>query len=172
MRILKTFCSVLAAIVLVPFPAVAAPPAGPITVCDFVKQVNVLNGRIVRVRGILKMFETDPDGATPDYLVATCPDLKKGIVKVRVEYPDVWFLKEPPKGYRLDKDSFLRTHKIVMSTLKDGKVKDRYIATIAGQAYRSPPSSSPPPGLHITLDGSYDAGIVVEGIYDAKIPVD
>lgn len=158
-------------IVSLPLAVVAAPAGDSVTVCDFVKQIDVLNGRIVRVRGILKMYETDPEGATPDYLVATCPNLKKGIVKVKVEYPDTWFLEKPLKGYRVDKDSFLRAHKVVMSTLKDGKVKDRYIATIAGQAYAPPPPSAPPPGLHVTPEGSYDAGIVIEGIYEVKIPV-
>jgi len=171
MRLLKIFCSVVAGIVTFPSAAVAAPPGDAMSVCDFVKQIDVLNRHIVRVRGILKMFDTDPDGATPDYFVATCPDLKKGIVKVKVEYPDVWFLKKPPKGYRVDKDSFLQTQKIVMNTLKDGKVKDRYIATIAGQAYSSPPPSAPPPGLHVTREGSYDAGIVIEGIYGVEVPV-
>jgi|SRR5580700_3556760 hypothetical protein len=169
--LLKIFFSVVAVIVALPLTVVAAPQGHSVTVCDFVKQINILNGRMVRVRGTLMMFDTHPDGATPDYLVATCPDLKNGIVKVKVEYPDAWFLKKPPKGYRVDKDSFLRVQKIVMSTLKDGKVKDRYIATIAGQAYGFPPSSAPPPGLHVTREGSYDAGLVIEGIYDVEVPV-
>lgn len=157
-------------IVLFPFPAVAAPQKQRITVCEFVRQIKALNGHIVSVRGVIKMAETDPDGATPDYLSATCSNLKKGIVEVRVEYPDVWFLKKPPKGYRLDKGSFLRAQKIVMSTLKDGKVRDRYIATITGLAFSPSPKTIPPPGIHITREGSYDAGIVIEGIYDLGIP--
>ena len=140
-------------------------------VCDFVKQVNVLKGRRVSVRGTLKLFDTDPEGATPDYLVAECPGAKQVIVRMKIDYPDVWFLKNPPKGFRVDNDSFIQAHKVVLSTLKDGKVKDRYIATIAGQAYAPPAPSAPPPGLHVTPEGSYDAGIVIEGIYDVEVPV-
>jgi hypothetical protein len=140
------------------------------SVCDFVKQVNVLKGRGVNVRGTLTMFDTDPEGATPDYLVATCPGPKRGIIRVKIEYPDVWFLKNPPKGFRVEKESFLQAHRVVMSTLKDGRVKDRYIATIVGQAYAPPLPSAPPPGLHVTPEGSYDAGIIIEGIYDVKVP--
>ena len=141
------------------------------TVCDFVKNINDLNGRIVRVRGNLIMHETDPDGASPDYLLGTCPNLKTGMIRVKINYPDVGFLKNPPKGFRVDKGSFLQAHKSVMSTLKDGKVKDRYIATIVGQAYAPPPPSAPPPGLYVTPEGSYDAGLVIEGIYDLEVPL-
>src|ERR1035441_3776315 len=106
-------------------------------VCDFVKQVDVLKGRRVSVRGTLKVFDTDPEGATPDYLVGECPGLKKGTVRVKIEYPDVWFLKNPPKGFRVDETSFLEAHKVVMSTLKNGKVEDRYIATIRSEEHTS-----------------------------------
>jgi hypothetical protein len=140
------------------------------TVCDFVRQIKALNERIVSVRGVLKMHETDLEGATPDYLSAVCPDLKKGTIIVKVQYPDTWFLEKPPKGYRVDKDSFLRAQKVVMSTLKAGKVKDRYMATITGQAYAPPSPSSPPSGLEVTREGSYDAGLVIEGIYDVEVP--
>lgn len=167
----KVFYCLVAMIVTFPLPVVAAPLGHSMTVCDFVKQINVLNGRIVRVRGTLIMHETDPDGALPDYLVGTCSDLKAGLIRVKIDYPDSWFLEKPPKGYRMDKGSFLRAHKIVMSTLKDGKVKDEYIATIAGQAYVSPRPTAPPPGLHAPREGSYDAGLVIEGIYDVEIPM-
>lgn len=159
LRVLRILCSVLAAISLFPLPAVAAPPRGePMSVCDFVRQIKALDGRMVKVRGILHMVGTDLDEATPDYLSAKCPDLKKGIVEVRIEYPDVWFLKKPPKAFRVDKGSFVRARKVVMSTLKNGKVNDRYFATISGQVFPPPPRTAPPPGMHVPLEGSYDAG--------------
>ncbi len=167
--LLKIFGSVVALIVALPVPVAAAPREHSVTLCDLVKQIR--DGRIVNVRGTITMDDTDPDSAVPDYLVGTCPDLKAGIIRVKIDYPDVWFLKKPPKGFRMDKDSFLQAHKVVMNTLKDGKVKDRFIATIAGQAYAPPPPSMPPPGMHVTREGSYDAAIVIEGIYDVEVPV-
>ena len=172
-RFLKTLCSVFALTTLFAFPVVAAPPpAHSMNVCDFVKQINDLDGRIVSVRGTLLLSETEPEGAIPDYLVATCSDPKQRTVKVKVEYPDVGFLRKPPKGFRMDKRSFLQAHTVIMGTLKDGMVSDRYVATIAGQAYSPPQQTAPPPGLHVTREGSYDAGLVIEGIYDVKIPVE
>ena len=170
--LLKILSSVVALIVVFPVPVAAAPRKHPMTLCDFVKQIKELNGRIVDVRGTITIDDTGPDSAVPDYLVGTCPEMKTGIIRVKLDYPDVWFLKTPPKGFRMDKGSFLLAHKVVMSTLKDGKVKDRYIATIAGQAYAPPPQSAPPPGLHVTREGLYDAGLVIEGIYDLEIPTE
>jgi hypothetical protein len=169
--LLKIFTLVVAVSLTFPIAVAAVPRENSMTVCDFVKKIKTLDNRMVRVRGTLIMLETSPDGATPDYLVGTCPDLKSGIIRVKIAYPDTWFLKTPPKGYRVDKGSFLEAQKVVMSTLKDGKVKDRYITTIAGQAYAPPPPSTPPPGLHVTLEGTYDARLVIEGIYEVEIPV-
>jgi hypothetical protein len=172
LRLLKFFCFVVGIVVIFPLPITAAHTAQSMTVCDFVKQIDLLSGRIVRVRGTLIMHETGPDGASPDYLIGMCPELKGRMIKLKIEYPDVWFLKKPPVGYRIDKESFLRAQKVVMSTLREGKVKDRYIATIAGQAYAPPPPSAPPPGMHVAREGAYDAGITIEGIYDVRIPVE
>jgi len=115
------------------------------------------------------MHETNPDGATPDYMVAECPSNKR--VQVKVEYPDTWFLKKPPKGYRVDEESFRRAWEVIIGTLKHGRVKDRYVATVMGQAYRPPfPSSPPPPPkVHVTMEGTWDAGIVISGIYDVRV---
>lgn len=146
-----------------------APREHLITVCDLVKRIDALNGRIVRVRGTVVISDTEPDSA-PDYLTGTCPGLREGIIRVKINFPDVWFLKKPPEGFRVDKGSFVRSHKSVISAMKDGNVKDRYIATITGLAYAPPPPSiEPPPGLHVTREGSYDAGLVIEGMYDVEI---
>ncbi len=166
---LKILSSVLASIVAFPVAVAAAPREHSMTLCDLVKQINDLNGRIVSVRGTITMSDTDPDNAVPDYLVGTCPDLKVGMVMVRIDYPDVWFLKKPPKGFHMDERSFIRAHKVVMGTLKDGMVNGRFVGTIAGQAYAPPPSSVPPPGIHRAREGSYDAVIIIQGIYDLKV---
>lgn len=164
----------LIALVSLAFPvaAAAAPGGRSMSVCEFVKHVTGLKGRKVSVRGVLKLFDTSPDGATPEYLIAECPNLKQGTVTVRVkiDYPDAWFLKNPPKGFRVDKHSFVQAQQAIMSTLKDGKVTDQYIATVTGRAYTSPSPSAAPPGLHVTPEGSYEARLIIEGIYDVKIP--
>ena len=117
------------------------------------------------------MHESNPEGSTPDFLVADCAALKKvRTVIVKVAYPDVWFLKRPPKDYHPDPESFRRASIIIKAGFKQGRLKDRYVATIVGQAFAPPPPSLPPPGLHVTPEGTYDAGITIQGIYNVKIP--
>jgi hypothetical protein len=168
------FPVVLVGVLVILTNAPAAPgapsPDHSLSVCKFIKQVNRFNGQIVAVRGTLVMHETDPDGASPDYLSGNCPDVKAEIVRIKVEYPDMHFLQNPAKGYRVDKRSFRRAQAIVMSTLRNGQVKDRYIATISGQAYTYHPTSRPNSEGHVTHEGSYNAGLVIEGIYNVEVP--
>lgn len=150
--------------------AVAEPAPHPMTVCSLVQHIKALEGQIVSVHGVLIMYETDPEGATPHYMVADCPSLNDRRVRVKIEYPDSWFLKNPPTGYRVDQDSFRRAWKVIIGTMEHGKVKSHYIATIVGQANSVAPYIPPPPNLHVTLEGKWDADIVIQGIYDLKVP--
>lgn len=147
----------------------AKPRQQPMTVCELMQHINALDGHIVSVRGPLVLHGSDVDDASPDYMVAQCPALKSKRVEIKIEYPDTWFLRKPPRGYRADRDSFLRAGKVIKATLKDGKITDRWIATIVGQANSVAPAPPFPPTMRVTLEDRGDAQIVIEGIYDLRI---
>lgn len=151
--------------------AAPAPVQHPLTVCEFVRNVKTLNGHIVSIRGTVVDM-----GSTVSRIIGDCnglnnPQAKE--VRVRIFFPDENFMrKEAPKGFRWDPASFQRVGRMLEKAKTKSKSADRFIATIEGVGYSSPPASpstKPTERPVRPLEGTYNASIVIGAIRDVKV---
>ena len=82
----------------------------PLTVCEVMKQLKVLNGKTVTLRGPVLVAKS---GLYADELLPTaaesCTAPKTPFpAQIKIDPPDFHFLKNPPPGYKLDQDSVSR----------------------------------------------------------------
>ncbi|MGC0771380.1 MAG: hypothetical protein WB543_00485 [Candidatus Acidiferrum sp.] len=145
-----------------------------ITVCELVRNAKVLDGRIVRIRTVV---DHSKEGQVED-IVSACPtsgDSKAKTTRVRIFYPDEAFMAKAPKGFHWDAASFQHFGELLQRASAQGKPVGQAIVTVEGVAYAPPSSFSAPPELgKLTprpVEGTWDASIVIGGIYDVKIPV-
>ncbi len=140
----------------------------PLDVCSFADQVQALNGHVVQVRGTVNTL-SDKDDFSLDAMVAdSCPDGKGKPVRVYIAWPDQDFLAHPPKGYKVDADSFRRAAEIVTQAQADGKSVDQIIATVEGVAY-APQKTTDPEEWNFGHHGHIDGLIVIQALRDVKI---
>jgi hypothetical protein len=145
-------------------------PPPPMSVCDFVAKVKQLDGRFVAVRGIVETFSPNPDEFYVESIIAdSCAGQRPKKIRVRIDYPDVHFLKNPPPEYQEDRASFLRARGIVAKAQRQGRSVNRLFATIQGIAYAPGPESRQVNPQRRPEHGSYDAAIVIQAIRDVTI---
>jgi len=146
------------------------PPRPPMSVCDFAENVGKLDGRIVKVRGVVQTFSPDPDDFYLDEMIAdSCTGSKQKSVRVEIWWPDSHFLEHPPRGYKVDRASFRRFARIVKKAQAQGKSVERLLATVEGVAYASGPESQSADPARRQYHGIYQGYIVIQAVRDVKI---
>jgi hypothetical protein len=141
----------------------------PINVCDLVEDAQHFDERIVVVRGLIANSFLDSQYLNYDELrsLHDCGGKRSGAVKIRILAPDVYFLTNPPIGYKPDPKSAKRAEHIV------GKFHGQpFLATIVGAFYvnKQPPEGrqKPRPGVNDFDLTGYEGVIVIAAFKDIK----
>jgi len=79
----------------------------PLTVCEVMKQLKVLNGKMVTVRGRMLVAKSGmyADELAPSAEESCTAPNTRFPAQIKVHPPDYHFLKKPPRDYRFDQDS-------------------------------------------------------------------
>lgn len=143
----------------------AQTPPKTISVCDLVRNIQKLDGQVVKVQGILR---SPNDPAIDSYFDEIVGDRCTGMgeVVVHIVSPDSHFLAAPPKGYRPDFESVHRAENIISAAQRKTS-STRFVATVEGVAVKlallkSSDFARPLP------HGNYAASVILAAIRNVK----
>jgi hypothetical protein len=103
----------------------------PLSVCDVVRQADLLDGHVVNVRGTIRSSGgKEPSGPYFDEMVAPCSGTLTATIKI--VSPDAHFLANQPPGYRPDQASIRRAESLFTKEQGRGKSVDEVVATVEG----------------------------------------
>ncbi len=111
-------------------------------VCEALKRLPELDGRVVAIHGQLQGGSMLSGGAYFDQLVEPHCALQgdsRGVI--RLESPDQHFLAHPPRGYRADKASIKRVAQILAREKDKGAASVRLDVVVEGVLYQVSPGS-------------------------------
>jgi hypothetical protein len=159
-----THILILLLVAFAPFPG--QQPRRTFSVCDLLIEANNLDGRIVRVHGILR--DSDPKTESPyfDELAAdNCTDEKHPKGPIRLISPDQHFLANPPSDYKPDLASVRKVEQIIAKLEATGEKVSGLDVTVEGVFYIQ---RQKPEALSKTGDAVYAGFIVIQAIRDVK----
>lgn len=131
-----------------------------VNICELIRLASQLDGKVVRLSGVLRNSETPEDPSFDELVPETCSDAKDRQTVVHIVSPDVHFLANPPQGYKPDMDSMRRAQSILKKAAVDGKsvsVKVEGVFQIVRQETSMPPRHK-----------RYSASIVIQALREAK----
>ena len=112
-----------------------------VNICDLTRLADQLDGKLVRVRGILRNSETAAEPFFDELVPENCSDPEGLRIVIQIVSPDVHFLANPPQGYKADMSSIRRAEPI----FKNAAARSRPVAvTVEGVFYSARPQRSAP----------------------------
>jgi hypothetical protein len=141
-------------------------PDTTMTVCEVLRNARKLEGQLVRVRGVLQ--DAYPGASEPYFNELSgdgCTGLKTDRAVIRIDTPDVHFLKRPPPGYKYDAASAHRTERIIAEHIAKGRRLTGLSATVEGVFYSG--GSRPDPSQR-RRHRWYPGYIVIQAYLDVK----
>jgi len=146
--------------VLVLLAAVASEEPREVNICDVMRLAGQLDGKVIRVRGLLRNSETPEEPSFDEFVPEGCSDAQGSQTVIHIVSPDVHFLSKPPRGYKPDMNSVRTAERIFRKAAADRKPVS---ATVEGvfQVLIRDGSAHP-------LHKQYAASIVVQALRGAK----
>lgn len=92
-----------------------------VNICDVMRLANQLDGKIIRVRGLLRNTDTPEDPSFDELVPERCSDVEGSQTVIHIVSPDGHFLANPPPGYKPDMNSARRVKPIFRKAALDEK---------------------------------------------------
>lgn len=131
-----------------------------VNVCDLSRLAEQIDGKIVRVHGVLRNSDTMENPYFDELVGENCNGVDGGQVTIQVVSPDSHFLASPPPGYKPDFESVRRAEPVFKKAAADRRSVS---ATVEGVFYTSKQQTSSP-----ARHRQYQASIVIQGLRDVK----
>ncbi len=140
--------------------AIAGEKPRDVNICDVMRLADELDGRLIRIRGLLRNSGTIDDPYFDELVPEHCGDEGGRQTVIHIVSPDEHLLSNPPRGYKPDMISIRRVEPLFRKAAKDQKpvsiTVDGILQIFRGEELRSP------------RHRQYSASIVIQALRDAK----
>ena len=153
---LKVILGVLVALTI----ASASEVPREVNICDVTRLAGQLDGKVVRVRGLLRNSDTSEDPSFDELVPEGCSNQEGSQTVIHIVSPDTHFLSHPPQGYKPDMNSVRRAEPIFKKAAADGKP---VLGTVEGVFHAMRREIAVPP-----RHKQYSASIVIQALRGAS----
>ncbi len=110
-----------------------------VNICDLISLAGELDGKLVRVRGIVRNSGSSSDPYFDELIPETCSTAEGRRTVIHIVSPDTHFLAHRPRGYRPDMNSVHRAESVFEKAAREGHSVS---ATVEGVFQSSTPKTS------------------------------
>ena len=132
-----------------------------VSICDLRRVAEKVEGKVIRVRGLLRNSETRKNPFYDELVPQTCKEPDDRRLVFHVVSPDVHDLANPPSGYEPDMESVRQAERIFRIAARN----DRTVSAVIEGVYRSTSEEKAQSSRH----KQYSGVIIVQAIRDAKV---